>query len=411
MLAGIVAASFVVPARSRSLKCLQTSPPLLPPLTTYPRRYGVTASAVSSASGIVTLTYDELIHRNHNLGDRISQAFGEGGLGLLTVAGVPGYLEQRAALLPLAQQLASLPEDALARLEDPESHFSFGWSCGKETLQDGRPDYFKGSFYANPTVDKVTDDLSLMALHPSYCRPNIWPVQDLPALEPAFKALGATIVHVGTLVARQCDLFLTSRLGTSCDGSGFTRQEPLIANSRNSKGRLLHYFPHGSPRMATLRGGVNAGDPGSWCGWHTDHGSLTGLAGALFLDPEGNEVANPDPEHAGLHVRTRRGDVVRVVIPQGHVAFQVGEAMQVHSGGLLQATPHYVAAPKGAAAARISRNTFAVFMQPQWDEPMEPPRVVREGGVESLRRVGVGQWREGLTFGEFTNLTLNMYYG
>jgi len=39
--------------------------------------------------------------------------------------------------------------------------------------------------------------------------------------------------------------------------------------------------------------------------------------------------------------------------------------MQLHSGGLLQATPHFVRASSSAAAAGVSRNTFAVFMQPR----------------------------------------------
>jgi hypothetical protein len=38
---------------------------------------------------------------------------------------------------------------------------------------------------------------------------------------------------------------------------------------------------------------------------------------------DGGEVPCPDPE-AGLYVRTREGEVVRVVIPPDHIAFQVG---------------------------------------------------------------------------------------
>lgn len=44
---------------------------------------------------------------------------------------------------------------------------------------------------------------------------------------------------------------------------------------------------------------------------------------------------------------------------------QVGESMQIHSGGLLQATPHFVRSASSPAAAGVSRNTFAVFMQPR----------------------------------------------
>ncbi len=58
------------------------------------------------------------------------QAFGPGGLGICTVSDVPGFVEARQALLPLAAQLAALPDDAKAVLEDPASRYNFGWgSC------------------------------------------------------------------------------------------------------------------------------------------------------------------------------------------------------------------------------------------------------------------------------------------
>ncbi len=33
----------------------------------------------------------------------------------------------------------------------------------------------------------------------------------------------------------------------------------------------------------------------SWCGWHNDHGSLTGLTSAMYMDADGNVVENTDP--------------------------------------------------------------------------------------------------------------------
>ena len=38
---------------------------------------------------------------------------------------------------------------------------------------------------------------------------------------------------------------------------------------------------------------------------------------------------------------------------------------QVMSGGLLQATPHCVKAPRREVSGGVSRNTLAVFMQPR----------------------------------------------
>ncbi len=43
---------------------------------------------------------------------------------------------------------------------------------------------------------------------------------------------------------------------------------------------------------------------------------------------DGQEVPNPDP-NAGLYIRSPSGDVVQARIPPDHLAFQMGEAMQV----------------------------------------------------------------------------------
>ena len=52
--------------------------------------------------------------------------------------------------------------------------------------------------------------------------------------------------------------------------------------------------------------------------------------------------------------------------------------MQVHSGGILRATPHYVRSAAVHGSQCVSRNTFAVFMQPGVQEPLACP----EGTVQ-----------------------------
>src|SRR3546814_11897116 len=85
---------------------------------------------------------------------------------------------------------------------------------GKEKLQ-GTPDYAKGSYYANPQYDTPVEDPEVIAKHSSFVHPNIWPTEDLPELQNAFKELGQLIVNAGLLVARQCDKFIHSRHGSS----------------------------------------------------------------------------------------------------------------------------------------------------------------------------------------------------
>lgn len=61
-------------------------------------------------------------------------------------------------------------------------------------------------------------------------------------------------------------------------------------------------------------------------------------------------------------------------------------------------------APAAESSAGVSRNTFAVFMQPRWDCPVDPP------AGASPRDIGVGCWRPGLDFGAFSELTFDAYY-
>jgi isopenicillin N synthase-like dioxygenase len=56
---------------------------------------------------------------------------------------------------------------------------------------------------------------------------------------------------------------------------------------------------------------------------------------------------------------------LNMAIACGPHLLQVGESMQIHSGGLLRATPHFVRSASSPAATNVSRNTFAVFMQPR----------------------------------------------
>ncbi|CAI7851866.1 unnamed protein product [Closterium sp. NIES-53] len=70
---------------------------------------------------------------------------------------------------------------------------------------------------------------------------------------------------------------------------------------------------------------------------------MSGLTRAQFWrGGEAVEGSDLDPS-CGLYIRTRDGQIVQARIPEGCIAFQVGHAMSIQSGGLLAATPHCVA--------------------------------------------------------------------
>ncbi|XP_030552916.1 uncharacterized protein LOC115757004 isoform X2 [Rhodamnia argentea] len=340
----------------------------------------------------VTISYSDIKDRGADLSPKIEQGFGPNGLGIISISDVPGYPSLRHSLLHLSPRLANLPGETKKELEDHSSRYNFGWSHGKEKLESGKPDMLKGSFYANPILDVPTTEESLITRYPSYCGSNIWPTRALPELELAFKALAKLILDIGLMVAYHCDQYVAKGMKTQSDEG----LEQTLSRSRCHKGRLLYYFP---AKDSTRK---QDNDPmSSWCGWHTDHGSLTGLTCAIFMR-DGVEVPCPDSA-AGLYIRTRTEQIVKVVYEDDEIAYQIGETTEILSRGYLCATPHCVRAPKGEAAFGVDRSTFALFMQPDWDEKLNFPEEVH------IHKELLSS-RSALTFGEYSELLLDKYY-
>lgn len=246
-------------------------------------------STVYKFVNVVELDYNDLV-AGKDLTAQIAEAYGFDGVGVLTVKNVPNYSQAREKLLPLARKFAILPDEIKEKYVHKESYYSFGWSHGKEKLQ-GAPDVSKGSYYANPQYDRPIEDESIITQYPSFVHPNIWPTADLPELEQAFKELGQIIVHVGSLVAAQCDKYVHSK----CSSYPENKLQNVINQSLCCKARLLHYFPITAETQPSVE------EFSSWCGWHNDHGSLTGLTSAMFMDKDGNIVQNED-SNAGMKI-------------------------------------------------------------------------------------------------------------
>jgi isopenicillin N synthase-like dioxygenase len=374
-------------------------------------RGGSSGTTTNENVEVIVLDYEDLVN-GVDLTDKIAEAYGKDGIGLLTVQGVPGLKQARSRLLPLAQKFAVLPEETQSKYEDVKSSYSFGWSMGKEKLEGGKPDLSKGSFYANPQYDKPVDDVALVERYPAFLGTNIWPSEeDCPDFEDAFKSLGQLIVDVGLLVSQQVDAYVRKVAESYEEG----KLHRIVKTSLCCKARLLHYFTQDGGDGGSKEE-VKEGDFSSWCGWHNDHGSLTGLTSAMYLDKDGNEAPNRDSS-AGLYIKGRKGQLVKAAFPADRLAFQIGETAQIHSGGILQATPHAV---RGSSDPSVTRETFAVFMEPNWDEIMSMPDGMDiesaqgkdaeshlPNGVPVLRSRWSGNKQD---FGSFTEETIKAYY-
>ncbi|KAJ7356943.1 Clavaminate synthase-like protein [Mycena albidolilacea] len=318
--------------------------------------------------GAVSIAYQDLVSSPLSLSKSIEKAFGSNPecLGIVVVRDLPpAYAAYRERLLKLACAFAKLDEPIREKYADIHSRYSFGWSHGKE-IMNGKPDTLKGSYYANinPGIEVPSVSPALQEAYPEYYNKNIWPEADeagVEGFESAFKDLGKFVFEVGCELAVACQPFALSHLN---DSSMSLPQ--LISTSNTVKARLLHYFPPSPDTPVTQET-----DPvDNWCGWHKDHSLLTGLCSAMFLR-EGESgfetVASPSPA-SGLYIRTRGGDLTKVSIPVDCLAFQTGEALEVATGGTLRATPHCVRVGVAPGSDKVSRETFALFMQPDVDQ-------------------------------------------
>lgn len=320
-------------------------------------------AANGDSNEVVILEYQELVE-GKDLSAKIAKAYGPGGLGICGVRHVPGLQEVRRKLLPLAHRLATLPQETLESYERADAHYCVGWSRGREKFK-GKPDMAKGSFYANPVWDDPAGgDETVREKYPYAATRNIWP-KEVPGLEEAFKATGKLVYECGEHLVKHCDRFVQSQHpehGERLHAAAYT-------NSRMLAGRLLHYF---SPSE-----GNNTED--AWCGWHNDNSVITGLVPAMWLyEDTGEEVpAGSVSSTGGLHVRGRDRSILRVALPSDCLGFQIGEASQILSGGALVATPHQVRSHERKAGERpVCRETFALFIEPQWDAAIAPPKGV-----------------------------------
>ncbi|KAH8813283.1 hypothetical protein F5884DRAFT_879494 [Xylogone sp. PMI_703] len=330
----------------------------------------------------------------------LEEAFGPDSLGIIVVKNVPqSFARLRHQLLSYSSYLGNLPESQLGKLENSAAKYLTGWSRGKETLKNGQVDTLKGSYYANcafyvdPSLScaKPTEEFSPENF-PEYLSSNLWPSEAvLPGFKETFEQLCRVIIDTAVLVARACDRYAEKEIPDY--KSGYL--EHVVKTSTTTKARLLHYFPE-EPKEMNAKESEGKELDDDWCATHLDHGCLTGLTSAMFINEARNPPvvpvcygyrptslpplaelpSSPDPT-AGLYIQSRGGEVVQVKIPRDCIAFQTGEALQRITKGKFKAVPHFVRGVRAGTSAgddkdgRIARNTLAVFTQPNLGEVVD----------------------------------------
>ncbi|KAK1085470.1 hypothetical protein LTR33_002080 [Friedmanniomyces endolithicus] len=341
------------------------------------------------ASTAISVSLSELNNDTVSL-ETLERAFGPASLGIIIVRDLPPeYPDLRHMLLSYSSYLANLSEKTLASVEKPETSYSVGWSCGKETLANGRYDTLKGSYYAQPVHD-VELERKAREVYPKCIEmtsPNVWPSEEtLPGFEQLFEQLCHIIVDTAALVARSCDRYGVAKL----EDYQPETLENIVRTSVSTKARLLHYFPPPPLRPEDERPDSAMATDDDWCATHTDLGALTGLTSQMFVDEEAHPPftkadksgrlpllpeleSHPDP-NTGLWIKDRSGRTTQVHIPRDCLAFQTGQALELITRGKFKAVPHFVRGTTADKGGRIARNTLAVFTQPNLWEVVDDQR-------------------------------------
>ncbi|CUS10648.1 unnamed protein product [Tuber aestivum] len=347
----------------------------------------------------VLVRLDDLESGNVDL-KSLEEAFGPESLGIIFVGGLPEkFVGLRRRLLSFASHLGNLSRAELEALECPEAKYLYPIatflsrnfdtdrsgerSCAKEKLSSDKVDTLKGSYYANCAFHKDPELANATGNYPDlpeYTKSNIWPREGLlVGFKETFKEFCAMVIDIASLVAR---LLRISIALEHIPGYQEGYLEHVVKTSTTTKARLLHYFPPPSLEAGSVEAEE---DLDNWCGAHIDFSCLTGLTSAMYVDegsltldisqgvdlPELESVPDPD---SGLYVKDRKGGVVKVGIPRDCLAFQTGAALEAITEGKLKAVPHFVRGCRASKAAGVSRNTIAVFTQPNLWEKIDKDR-------------------------------------
>jgi isopenicillin N synthase-like dioxygenase len=259
-----------------------------------------------------------------------------------------------------------------------------GWTppnTEKAVVASGQPD-FKECWFAAP----IAIDPDTRREFPEIACDNLWPDGDAE-FERDYVKLGVALHEAGLELLRGAAAALglgRETFATLCDGG------PHVL-------RALRYLPL---TQAQIDAKVLWGEE------HTDFNLLTLLPGGRFHAPTG-EVQSPPDGSSGLYLRTRPsadapdGRVVRGTAPAGCIVAQVGQQLEMLTGGTLLATPHVVTAPTTPGWSRFSAAHFvhahsrtvlaplSKFRTPSTLDAYSPPVLAGTYAIKTLVDIGL----------------------
>ncbi len=281
-------------------------------------------------------------------------------------------------------EVTDRPTDEKAKLGGADIWYQRGWTppdTEKAVAAGGQPD-FKECYFAAPE----SFDPNATVEYPEIYADNVWP-EDADVFRERYMDIGHTLHEIGLKLLRGC--------------AGALGLEPFRFEASVYGGphvtRALRYLPLGDDQVGS---GILWGEE------HTDFNLLTLLPGGRFLDQSSEFCDRPD-DASGLYLRTRAtaehpgGQMVRGKPPEGCIVAQVGQQLEILTGGEFLATPHVIKAPGTSGYSRVSMAhfihlnshqilfPFEPFRSPETVAAYSPPVLAGTYGVKTLVDIGL----------------------
>lgn len=246
------------------------------------------------------------------------------------------------------------PEDEKRELSRGDLWYQRGWTPPntEEAVVAGQPD-FKECYFASPS----DPDEAVQREFPEIYADNIWP-DDAETFRERYLEVGHQLQQIGVALLRGC--------AQALDLEAHRLEEQVQGGPHVT--RALRYVPLTEDQVGTDI---------LWGEEHTDFNCLTILPGGRFLNAsDGSRTDKPD-EDAGLYLRTRpteehpEGRKVQGQTPDDCIIAQVGQQLEVLTGGEFLATPHVIEAPDTTGYSRVSMAHFVHMHARQTVFPLE----------------------------------------
>lgn len=341
---------------------------------------------MSDSLSIPVVDLEDLSSGRQQHQERAAQAILEafGTYGLIYIRNHDIDAEELDAFYDRFLEFTSRPESDKQTLSRGDLWYQRGWTppnTERAVVAGGQPD-FKECYFAAPEPF----DPTLEAQYPQIFAQNIWP-EGAEEFQSRYMDLGHRLHEVGMALLR-----------------GASRALGLAPYSFEE---LTHGGPHVTRALRYIP--LNAEQVNQEILWgeeHTDFNLLTLLPGGRFFDPDGERCAKPD-DACGLYLRTRptaehpRGLMVQGKAPAGCMVAQVGQQLEILTGGAFTATPHVIKAPgtpgysRTACAHFIHVHShkllfpFEGFRTPETVAAYSPPVLAGTYGTKTLVDIGL----------------------